>query len=137
MKRRVCILLSLIFAAYLALSCACCVRFHAETLNTEGLGITAGRAERRTVIGFSPGENKTVVRIRFNISNRTDKIKRINCYDFTCTANGILCRQLPAASCMVMPGKSTEIYIYCEIPKNAEEVEVRYKKTAWRIRPVI
>lgn len=108
-----------------------------DTLTTETLKITYTACENYT--GYNqyaaPKSGNKIIRLSFNVENIGSSDRFISYLDFTCYADDVAADSYYYAddqlSATISSGRKTNGYIYFEVPKDAENIEVEYETDFW------
>lgn len=108
-----------------------------ETLVADGLEITLDEASDRSGNKFTkPKDGYKFIRAYFIIKNNNTADRYINPYDFTCCADDSKMEKSYYGEDTlnfgnVSSGRNIQGYIYFEVPKNAQKIEIEYETNWW------
>jgi len=108
-----------------------------ETLVADGLEITLDEASDWSGNKFTkPKDGYKFIRAYFIIKNNNTADKYINPYDFTCYADNAKMEDNiwpddRIDSGYISNGRNVQGYLYFEVPKNAQKIEIEYETDWW------
>ncbi len=108
-----------------------------DTLTTETLKITYVACEDFT--GYNqyaaPKNGNKIIRLSFNVENIGSSDRFTSYLDFTCYADDVAAEAYYYAddqlSATISSGRKTNGYVYFEVPKDAQSIEVEYETDFW------
>ena len=114
-----------------------------DTLTTDFLKITYSECvEYKDYNEFSaPESGNTVYRLKVDIENISDSDQFVSTWDYTCYADDNAADEYyygdNSLSATISAGRKTSGYIYFEVPKDAENIEVEYETDFWSSKKAI
>lgn len=116
-----------------------------EVLVTNNAKISFVSAEKW--YGYSqylgPEAGNIIVRAYFEFENTGSSDLYYNMYDFSCYADGKVCKEYWSSedknlsSGSLSTGRKAEGYVYFEVPETAEEIEIEYETDFWSNKKAI
>lgn len=108
-----------------------------DTLTTETLKITYVACEEYT--GYNqyaaPKSGNKIIRLSFSVENIGSSDRFTSYLDFTCYADDVAAAAYYYAddqlSATISSGRKTNGYVYFEVPKDAQNIEVEYETDFW------
>lgn len=103
-----------------------------ETLEAGEIRITMEKSEKLKNSILHARGGKMIIRAYFNILNSSGEDKSMTAGDFSCYADGLVCRRLPLGGELLLcttvsDGKAVKGYIYYEVPESARNIVIEYK----------
>lgn len=95
---------------------------------------------RRSFI--QPAEGNKFIRIYFSITNNNSTDRMITPFEFKCYADNMQMDQSiygdeTLSTATISSGRSAQGYIYYEVPKDAQSIEIEYETNWWTDKKAI
>lgn len=116
-----------------------------DTLDANGLKVTYVSAEKWTGYDemFAPDDGYKLIRLYFKFENTSSSDRLVSRIEFDCYADGSITKdyfftgEKGLQSTTLSSGRKAEGYIYFQVPKDAEEIEVEYETNFWTDKKAI
>ena len=115
-----------------------------EVMETKTLKITFKSAEKWNKYNSfnAPKSGNDIIRVGFEIENKSSSDMFYNPYDFDCYVDGVACEKYIWAEDLMQSGtlssgRKASGYVYFEVPEDLKEAEIEYETNFWTSNKVI
>lgn len=115
-----------------------------EVMETKTVKITFKSAEKWNKYNSfnAPKRGNDIIRVGFEIENKSSADLFYNPYDFDCYVDGVACEKYIWAEDLMQSGtlssgRKASGYVYFEVPEDSKEAEIEYETNFWTSNKVI